>query len=181
MKRKTTVYMILTALFTALIAVCSQLKIDLPFIPINLALFAVHLSGLLLGPVYGGVSVLIYLLLAAAGVPVMAGFKGGLGVLFGMTGGYAIGYLFTAVLDGIAVRHFQKRRVLLFLAMFIAVLVCYLFGTIWFIILTGNTVGYSLRYCVLPFLPGDAVKILLAEILYLRLRGPLASILQKHD
>ena len=81
MKRKTTVYMILTALFTALIAVCSQLKIDLLFIPINLALFAVHLSGLLLGPVYGGVSVLIYLLLAAAGVPVMAGFKGGLGVL----------------------------------------------------------------------------------------------------
>ena len=180
MKKNVTIYLILTALFTALVAVCSQLKIDLPFVPINLALFSVHLSGLLLGPVYGGLSILIYLLLAAVGVPVMAGFKGGVGVLFGMTGGYAIGYLFTAVLDGVAVKYFGQKKVLLFLAMCVSVLVCYLFGTIWFMVLTGNTVGYSLRYCVLPFLPGDAIKILLAEFLYYRLRGPLASILQKH-
>ena len=162
-------------LFTALVAVCSQLKIDLPFVPINLALFAVHLSGLLLGPVYGGLSILIYLLLAAVGVPVMAGFKGGVGVLFGMTGGYAIGYLFTAVLDGVAVKYFGQKKVLLFLAMCVSVLACYLFGTIWFfkVYTAGGdaiTMHDAVMWCVVPFLIPEVFKQILAFTLSARLR-----------
>lgn len=64
------------AIFTALVAVCSQITIPLPLIPINLALFAVYLAGALLGPWRGALSLLVYLLLAAVGVPVMAGFRG---------------------------------------------------------------------------------------------------------
>ena len=77
----------LCALMAAVTAVCSQIQIPLPMIPINLALFSVHLSGILLGPKYGSVSQAVYLLLAAVGVPVLAGFSGGLGALFGRTGG----------------------------------------------------------------------------------------------
>ena len=82
------------ALFAALTAVCSQLAIPMPWgVPINLALFAVYMAGTMLGPVWGAASQLVYLLLAAVGVPVMAGMQGGPAVLLGKTGGYAIGYL----------------------------------------------------------------------------------------
>ena len=69
-RNRSAISLVLCALFAALIAVCSQIQIPLAVIPINLALFAVHLCGALLGPVYGGLSVLVYLLLAAAGAPV---------------------------------------------------------------------------------------------------------------
>ena len=94
----------LCALFTALVAVCSQITIPLPLIPINLALFAVYLAGALLGPWRGALSLLVYLLLAAVGVPVMAGFRGGLGNLVGNTGGYVVGYIFAAFLTGLLVQ-----------------------------------------------------------------------------
>ena len=81
------------ALFAALTAVCSQLAIPMPWgVPINLALFAVYMAGTMLGPIWGAASQLVYLLLAAVGVPVMAGMQGGPAVLLGKTGGYAIGY-----------------------------------------------------------------------------------------
>ena len=86
------------ALFAALTAVCSQLAIPMPWgVPINLALFAVYMAGTMLGPVWGAASQLVYLLLAAVGVPVMAGMQGGPAVLLGKTGGYAIGYLLAAL------------------------------------------------------------------------------------
>ena len=91
------------AIFTALVAVCSQITIPLPIIPINLALFAVYLAGALLGPWRGALSLLVYLLLAAVGVPVMAGFRGGLGNLVGNTGGYVVGYIFAAFFTGLLV------------------------------------------------------------------------------
>ena len=134
------------------------------------ALFAVHLSGALLGPLYGGLSVGIYLLLAAVGAPVMSGFNGGLGALLGNTGGYAVGYLFTAVIVGFGARRLGTKFWQLCLYMVVGVLVCYAFGTAWYMILSGNSLGVSLSYCVWPFLPGDAVKILLAAVLTLRLR-----------
>ncbi|MBQ7063855.1 MAG: biotin transporter BioY [Firmicutes bacterium] len=175
MRRSALFPMILTALFTALLAVCSQIQIPLPYVPINLALFAVHLAAALLGPVYGTVSVAVYLLLAAVGVPVMAGFKGGVGALFGITGGYAIGYLLTALIDGLGIKKSSHYFWKMAAVMAGGTLCCYLFGSIWFMILTGNTLGKCLSVCVLPFLPGDAVKILLACLLAPRLRGPLAK------
>ncbi|MEG2144157.1 MAG: biotin transporter BioY, partial [Oscillospiraceae bacterium] len=86
--------LILCALFAALTGVCSQILIPLPMIPINLALFSVHVAGVLLGAKYGSLSMLVYVLLGALGAPVFAGFKGGFGILFGKTGGYIIGYIF---------------------------------------------------------------------------------------
>ena len=75
------------ALFAALLAACSQIVIPLPMISINLALFAVHLAGAVLGPKWGTASVLVFIALGACGVPVFLGFQGGLVYLFGKTGG----------------------------------------------------------------------------------------------
>ena len=177
-KKSSLLKLVLCALFTALLAACSQIQIPLPYVPINLALFAVHLAGALLGPLYGGVSVLIYLLLAAVGVPVLAGFRGGFGALMGSTGGYVVGYIFTAVIAGFGSRYWGDRFWKLCVSMTVGFVVCYVFGTIWYMILSGNSLAVSLFYCVWPFIPGDIVKVLLAALLTLRLRKPLAAILQ---
>src|SRR5699024_3927763 len=104
--------MILCALFAALTAVCSQIAIPMPRdVPVNLALLSVYLAGALLGPVWGTASQLVYLVLAAVGVPVLAGLGGGPAVLFGRTGGYVIGYLLAALLTGVlAPRGASARR-----------------------------------------------------------------------
>ena len=167
--------LVLAALFAALTAVCSQIQIPLPMVPINLALFAVHLAGALLGAKWGALSMAVYALLGAIGVPVFAGFGSGPAVLFGKTGGYILGYILCAAIVGVLSRRIGFSYLKLCLSMVIGVAVCYAFGTAWFMVVSGLNLVTSLGYCVLPFLPGDAVKILLAAFLALRLQKPLQS------
>lgn len=106
-KLLTTKGLVLTAMFTAVLAVLSQISIPLPGgVPITLQTFAVVFLAVNLGSGYGTVSVLVYLLIGAAGIPVFANFNGGLGVLFGPTGGYLLGFLPLAALTGLG----AKRR-----------------------------------------------------------------------
>lgn len=176
MRNTLTRQLVLAALFAALTAVCSQIQIPLPMIPINLALFAVHLCGALLGAKWGALSMAAYALLGAVGVPVFAGFGSGPAVLFGKTGGYILGYILCAAIVGLLSRRLGFTFPKLCLSMAAGVIVCYVFGTAWFMAISGLNLATSLGYCVLPFLPGDAVKILLAAILALRLRKPLQAI-----
>ena len=169
-RRTATRSLVLCALMAALTAICSQIQIPLPMVPINLALFAVHLSGALLGWKYGALSMVVYALLGVIGVPVFAGFGSGPAVLFGKTGGYILGYILCALIVGALSRKFAFNFKTLCLSMVLGVAVCYTFGTIWFMAVTGLNLATSMSYCVIPFLPGDAVKILLAVFLALRLR-----------
>jgi len=164
------------ALMAALTAVCSQIQIPLPMVPINLALFAVHLSGALLGARRGALSMTVYALLGLVGVPVFSGFTAGPATLFGRTGGYILGYILCAALVGLLTRRGPFTFPRLCAAMAAGVAVCYLFGTVWFMALTRMNLATSLSYCVIPFLPGDAVKIVLAAVLSLRLREPLSRL-----
>ena len=109
------------------------------------------------------------------GVPVFAGFGSGPAVLFGKTGGYILGYILCALIVGVLSHKFAFNFKNLCLSMVLGVAVCYAFGTIWFMVLTGMNLATSMGYCVIPFLPGDVVKILLAAFLALRLRKPLAA------
>lgn len=168
--------LVLAALFAALTAVCSQIQIPLPMVPINLALFAVHLAGALLGARWGALSLVVYALLGVVGVPVFASFQSGPSVLFGKTGGYILGYILCALLVGLLSRRWHFSFKGLVGAMVIGVIVCYAFGTAWFMVITGMNLITSLTYCVFPFLPGDAIKILLAALLALRLKKPLNSL-----
>ena len=87
------------AMAVALIAVCSWISIPTT-VPFTMQTFAVCLVSALLGTRRGFLAVVCYLLLGAAGAPVFAGFKGGLGALLGVTGGYLVGFLFTALIAG---------------------------------------------------------------------------------
>ena len=95
--------LVLTGIFAAVVAVCSWISIPLPFtqVPINLAILGVLLAGGLLGSKYGALSLIIYILIGAVGVPVFAGFGAGLGTLAGPTGGYIVGYILCSAVAGI--------------------------------------------------------------------------------
>ena len=158
--------MMYSALFAALTAVASQISIPLPFtpIPINLATLVVVAAGGLLGAKWGSVSQCIYLLLGLTGVPVFAKFQGGLGTLLGPTGGYLVGYLVCAWICGMILEKKQERIGWIMGAMTMGIASCYLLGTIWFMVLTKNSFTYSLMQCVVPFLAGDAVKIIAGSL-----------------
>lgn len=165
----------LAALMSALCAILSQIQIPLPPIPASLSLLSVHLAGALLGGAWGAAAIGGYVFLGAIGVPVFAGFAGGVSVLFGPTGGFLWGYMLCAFASGQIIRRFGFFRRALWLGMITGTLLCYLCGTAWFMFITGSTLLSALSVCVLPFLAGDALKIALAVSLALRLHKPLRA------
>lgn len=146
------------ALFSALIAVFSQIQIPTA-VPFTLQTFGVFITAGILGTRRSILSVLVYILLGLAGVPVFAGFTGGIGILFGMTGGYIIGFLFIALFVGLGIKLFGKKVLSLSISMIVGLLICYAFGTIWFIAITKTSFTAAFGTCVLPYLIFDAVKI----------------------
>lgn len=159
-----TKYMTRAALFAALTAICAWISIPVADIGFTMQTFGVFLTLGVLGGKWGTVSILIYLLLGAVGMPVFSGFRGGMGMLLGVTGGYLWGFLFSGLTYWLLER-FGKLP-----AMIAAMAVCYLCGSIWFHIYAGGGIGLILLRCVVPFLIPDGLKILLAHSLSRRLR-----------
>lgn len=165
MKKLTTYRLALCALFAALTAVAAQLSIPVGPIPISLATLAVYLAGGVLGAGAGTLSQVVYLLLGAAGLPVFAGFHGGLSTLAGPTGGYLIGYVVCAAIVGAGASRFGRKPLPLVLSMVVGTLALYALGTAWFCFLTKRGLTESLALCVYPFLLGDAAKIAVSAFL----------------
>lgn len=164
--KMTTRELVLCAMCAAVTCVLAPLSIPLAGeVPLSLATFAVMLSGILLGGRSGALSQLIYVLLGCAGVSVFAGYKGGAGIVAGVTGGYIVGYIPMALVTGFLYDRFGRSRkgagkyAAMILSMAAGTAVLYLLGTAWFIAQTGMSVPAALAACVLPFLPGDALKI----------------------
>lgn len=162
----------------AVMAICSIITIPLPFtpVPINLGLLGVFLAGGLLGPAQGTISIVIYIALGAAGLPVFSGMRGGLGILIGPTGGYIAGFVAAAFVCGFLCKK-KTDYPHLFFSFFTATVVCYLLGTLWFVISGGSQSFYgALSLCVFPFIPGDLLKICLSCFLVKRLRNIIRSL-----
>lgn len=152
------------ALMAALICVAAPLAIPVGAVPITLATFAVYLAGFCLGPWEGTAAVAIYLLLGAVGVPVFSGFSGGAARLVGATGGYLWGYLPCALLTGLAAKRYAYCAWKSVAGMVVGTAVLYAIGTAWFLCVMPTTFAGAMASCVLPFLPGDALKIAAAQI-----------------
>ena len=171
------------AMGAALIAVCSWISIPMT-IPVTLQTFAVCLVTAVFGLRMGLWTVLIYILLGAVGVPVFSGFSGGIGILLGTTGGYIVGFLFTALAVGLAVGRWGRSIPALAASMAVGILLCYAFGTAWFMIVYTKNSGAiglmtALGWCVFPYLIPDAVKIVLATVLTGRLAPLVGKGLEK--
>lgn len=170
--------MVLIALMTAVTCVLGPLSIPLPFspVPISLTNFAIFLAIFVLGMENGTISFIIYLLLGAVGVPVFSSFRGGLQVLAGATGGYLIGFIFLALIMGFALDHFDRKLVPTIIGMIIGMVVCYAFGTVWLAKLLSLSFKEGLMMGVIPYLAGDAAKIIIAAIVGPKLYGATQKI-----
>ncbi|HZY66320.1 MAG: biotin transporter BioY [Actinomycetota bacterium] len=157
------------ALMAAVTAVAAQIIIPLFPVPFTLQVFAVVLAGLLLGPRYGALAMGIYLLVGAVGVPVFAGFKGGLGIILGPTGGYLVSYPLAAAIAGLAAYAAANavRRRALTLSILVgtgALVVIYAFGMTWLMIVAQLPFAVALAQGVLPFVAFDLIKVGLAAL-----------------
>lgn len=154
----------LCALFTAVITACAWLSIPTPF-GINLAftLFGISLAGFLLGVKGATAAVAVYIALGAAGLPVFSNFTGGIGILFGVSGGFLWGFLLTAVLCGIASK--ASKKLLKYTFMILSVLLCHMVGITQYCIVTGNNVLAAFLTASLPFLLKDIILLFLAELI----------------
>ena len=161
------------ALFAVLLTVCAWISVPLP-VPFTLQTFAIFAALGILGGRRGTWAVAVYLLLGAVGLPVFSGFRGGLGALLGTTGGYILGFLALALVYWLVTALLGERLPAMAVAMVLGLVVCYAFGTAWFVILYARTtspmtVGAALGMCVLPFVIPDLVKLGLALVLSRRL------------
>lgn len=160
---------VIIGFFVAVIAVCSQLVIPFGQIPFTLQTVGVFLSASLLGARRATCSVFVYILLGAVGLPVFSAFSGGLGFLLGPTGGYIIGFLFTAFIVGFITEKLGKTAWSLAMSMVIGILLCYAFGTLWFCIIMKKDILYGLLCCVVPYIIPDIVKIIASIFMTQRL------------
>ena len=171
---KRTLEMTFIALFVVLTAICSWISIPTA-VPFTLQTFAVSMTVLMLGGRRGTISILVFILLAAIGVPVLSGFSGGLGILFGPTGGYILGFLLTGIIYWIITSFAGESLPVRLAAILAGIAVMYLFGTLWFVhVYTAGgdsiTFGGALMLCVVPFLIPEVIKQALAFTLSARLR-----------
>ena len=150
-------------LFTAIIAVCAQISIPMPYgVPMTLQTFAIPLAGTILGVKNGTIAALTYVILGAVGAPVFAGFAGGIGILFGRTGGFILAFPLMALAAGIG----AKKTNLPWLAMWLVIgaIVLYISGATVFSLVTSNTLAASFAFVVVPFIPTEIVKIVLVVV-----------------
>lgn len=162
------------AMFTAIIAVCSQISIPLGPVLFTLQTLGVFIAAAMLGCRRGIICVLVYILLGLVGIPVFAGFSGGIGTIASPDFGYIIGFIFTALIVGLSTKFFGRKLIPLIISMILGLIICYAFGTIWFMLvynINGNGINLSiaLGYCVVPFLIPDACKIAAAGVIVNRL------------
>lgn len=168
---KRTQKMMQCAMLSALIALCAWLTIPIPPIGFTMQTFAVFLTLGLLGGKWGSISIFIYLLLGAVGLPVFSGFHGGISALLGPTGGFLFGFLAAGLIYG-----FLSKIHILF-AMVTGLLVCYAFGCLWYCVYFGSESFFSaVALCVLPYAIPDVFKICLAYQMTKKLRRILSLV-----
>ena len=165
--------MVYVALFTAVLCAVSPFSIAIGPIPLSFATLAIYLAAGTLGWKYGTASVIIYVMLGAFGLPVFSGFGAGFSKIAGPTGGFIVGYLPLALATGISANHIGKNRWLLIPGMAIGTLLLYTCGVAWFMLQTRASLAAALMACVVPFLIGDTIKIIIAFIVAPQLRAAL--------
>lgn len=161
------------ALMAAVLCVVGPFTIPVGPVPITLAPLVILLSVYILGTKKGTISVLLYLLIGAVGVPVFSGFSGGLGKIAGPTGGYLLGYILMALIAGWFIQRFYDKIAVQFLGMVLGLAVLYALGTIWLAYSAGMDFRAALAAGVLPFVVFDLIKIVLAIALGRTIRSRL--------
>lgn len=176
MSNKSKLYQLTSyALVTALLCIFAPMSVPIGPIPISLTNLILYFAIYILGCKGTTISYIVYLLLGIVGLPIFSGYAGGLGKVAGPTGGYLVGFIFITVFAGLVFDKTKgKMRVpFTIITMIVTTAICYLFGTIWFVLQMQYEFAYALSICVYPFIPFDLAKIAIATALGLAVRKPL--------
>lgn len=172
-KKLKTADIVYIGIFAAIIAACSWISIPIGAVPVTLQTMAVCTAAGLLGRKRGTLSIIIYILIGIIGIPVFAGFSSGAGYVFGATGGYLLGFIFTSLIIGSLVPLLGERWRAYFISMLLGISACYIFGTVWFMLVYGKggtaSLSSALAMCVAPFIIPDIVKAAVAATLCVKL------------
>lgn len=169
-----TLNLVYIAIGATLTAVCSWISIP-TIVPFTLQTFAIFILLLLLGGKRGTLSIIVYILLGMIGLPVFSGFASGPGVLLGTTGGYIIGFIFMGLIYLAFEKLFADKMLYNITALFIGLIVCYAFGSLWFMYVYMHNTGevaftMVLTWCVIPFIIPDITKMALAVFISKRVK-----------
>ncbi len=166
MQNKSLYKIVRCGIFAAIICVSSFIVIPIGTVPVSATLLAVMLCALILSPFEALSATFVYVIMGAVGLPVFSGGSGGFGVLFGVTGGYIWSYpllaLIVSLLTKIEIKNTVFRFIISLLSCFLGIAVCYIFGTLQYILVTDTNFYTALTVCVAPFVPIDIVKALAA-------------------
>ena len=167
-----TIDIILPAVCAAIITVCSWIYIP-STVPFTMQTFAIFLITGLFGAKYSEIAIFLYILLGFIGLPVFSGFKSGWQAVAGPTGGYMVGFFFIPLVYAVFTRLFSKSAVIEFISFITGLIICYAFGTAWFMFVFSrhDSIGIikTLSLCVFPFIIPDVIKLSLALFITKRL------------
>ena len=153
-------------LFAAVIAVMAQISIPMPLgVPMTMQTFAITLAAVVLGAKLSALSSLIYLILGAVGIPVLANFSGGFDKFVGPTGGFLISFPLMAFIIGWGAEHRKDFKGAYVLALIVGTVVNYVVGVALFCVVTNGSVAAGITACVLPFIPTAIIKAVLASVI----------------
>lgn len=167
MKDHKTAALTLISLMTAVTCILGPLSIVIPIspVPISFTNLAIYFSAIILGRKKGTISYIVYLMIGFIGIPVFSGFTSGPAKLLGPTGGYLIGFIFMALIAGFFVDRFPSKTFIHITGMVLGTIITYILGTGWLAYQANMTFKAALFAGVIPYIPGDIVKIIIATIL----------------
>lgn len=165
----------LVGVMAAVTCILGPLSLPIGVIPISLTNLVIYFAVYVLGRKRATLSYIVYLFIGLIGLPVFSGFSGGFAKLFGPTGGYLIGFIFMAFISGIFIDKFSNKIYMCFLGMILGTIATYIFGTAWLAYQAHLTFNAALSVGVLPFIPGDVVKMALASFIGPQIRKRLIS------
>jgi len=160
--------------FTAVMIMCAQLAIPMPGgVPMTMQTWAVSLAGMVLGMKKGGLSAFTYILLGAIGLPVFANATGGLGVIFGPTGGFILSFPIMAFLAGMGA---ASRSIFLLIAgLIMGTLLNFFIGMFYFSFIVSSSLNAAFVITVLPFIPSAIIRIIVLSAFCKSIRFTLAK------
>ena len=157
------------SIFTAIISICAQIQIPMPHgVPLTLQTFAIMLAGVVLGAKNGTIAALIYVLLGAFGAPVFSSFSGGLGIVFGRTGGFILSFPLIALAAGIGTN--KDNRFWLATWLIIGFIINFTCGTLMFSAVMSMSLPVSFGFAAAPFIPTELIKIIILVIFGKRIK-----------
>lgn len=174
MERSSNTYQIvIVGLMAAVTCILGPLAIPIGLVPISFTNLAIYFGLYTLGMKKGTTSYIIYMLIGLFGVPVFSHFTAGPSKILGPTGGYLIGFIFMALIAGFFIDKFFSRWYLCFTGMVLGAVVCYVFGTIWLAYQAKMSLSAALVAGLIPFIPGDLIKIIIAAYVGPKIRKQL--------